>query len=245
MQYQSLFSVSDNNSGTCLLLFLFITNFYKIGIVFDSDVFKIVKTNKMKHTLFLPVLFVLGILNGFGQSKKNDLKLTVSALPLFGSSEDLESGVNGYVLKPGIGYFISENTSIDLNFSYATLNQLKVGNIASYYNSYAFIPTLRNNFVNKEKIRVFAEIGFGLGTIKYAADNADFRSYQHDELSGGISVLHIGLGANYYFNDNFGLEVIIPYISSNNITSENTNNLYAGIGPTIGLTYKLNTKKLQ
>tara|TARA_B110001469_G_scaffold127555_1_gene148951 strand:- start:1591 stop:2190 length:600 start_codon:yes stop_codon:yes gene_type:complete len=199
----------------------------------------------MKNTLFLSVLLVLGLLNGFGQSKKNDFKLTVSALPLFGGSEDFESGINGYVLKPGIGYFISDNTSIELNFSYATLNDLKVGNIASYYNSYAFIPTLRNSFVNKEKVRIFAEIGFGLGTIKYDANNANYRNYQHDEVSGGISLLHIGLGANYYFNDNFGLEVIIPYISSNNITSENTNNLYAGIGPAIGLTYKLNTKKLQ
>ena len=30
--------------------------------------------------------------------KKNDLKLTVSALPLFGSSDGFESGVNGIVL---------------------------------------------------------------------------------------------------------------------------------------------------
>tara|TARA_B110000091_G_scaffold191025_1_gene214575 strand:- start:942 stop:1547 length:606 start_codon:yes stop_codon:yes gene_type:complete len=197
----------------------------------------------MKNTLFLSVLLVLGLLNGFCQSKKNDLKLTVAALPLFGGSEDFESGINGYVLKPGIGYFISDNTSIELNFSYATLNDLKVGYIASYYNSYAFIPTLRNSFVNNEKARIFAEIGFGLGTIKYEANNANFRNENHEALSGGISVLNIGIGANYYFNENFGLEIVIPYISSNNITSENTNNLYAGIGPTIGLTYKLNSKK--
>ena len=197
----------------------------------------------MKNTLFLSVLLVLGLLNGFCQSKKNDLKLTVAALPLFGGSEDFESGINGYVLKPGIGYFISDNTSIELNFSYATLNDLKVGYIASYYNSYTFIPTLRNSFVNNEKARIFAEIGFGLGTIKYDANNANFRNENHEALSGGISVLNIGIGANYYFNENFGLEIVIPYISSNNITSENTNNLYAGIGPTIGLTYKLNSKK--
>ena len=39
--------------------------------------------------------------------------------------------------------FISDKTSIDLNFSYASLNDLKVGNIDSYYNSYAFIPWLK------------------------------------------------------------------------------------------------------
>lgn len=199
----------------------------------------------MRNTLLLFTLLVLGLLNGFGQSKKNDLKLTVSALPLFGSSEYFESGINGYVLKPGIGYFISDNTSFDLNFSYATLNQLKVGNIPSYYNSYAFIPTLRNNFVNKEKVRIFGEIGFGLGTIKYAVDNTDDRTYQHDLLSGGISVFHIGFGANYFFNDNFGLEVILPYIRSNNITSDASHSLYAGFGPTIGFIYKLNTKNAQ
>jgi len=192
----------------------------------------------MKKILLLSAFLTLGILNGFGQSKKNDLKLTISALPLFGSSGSF-TGLNGIVIKPSIGYYISEKTSIDLNFSYATLNDLKVGNIDSYYKSYAFIPTLRNNFVNKQKIRVFAEFGFGLGTIKYDADNSDLQNIQHEELSGGISILNIGIGGNYFFNDKFGLEIIIPYISTNNITSDNSNNLYSGIGPTIGFTYKL------
>jgi len=194
----------------------------------------------MKKILVLSTILFVGIFNGYGQSKKSDLKLTLSGLPLFGSSDGFESGLNGIVIKPSIGYFITDKTSIDLNFSYATLNDLKVGSIDSYYNSYAFIPTLRNNFVNKQKIRIFAEFGFGLGTIKYDADNNNFRNSQHEELSGGISVLNIGIGGNYYFNDHFGIELIIPYISTKNITSQKTNHLYSGIGPTIGLTYKLN-----
>jgi hypothetical protein len=99
---------------------------------------------------------------------------------------------------------------------------------------------LRNNFINNTKLRVFAEFGFGLGTIKYNADNNDFRNNQHEELSGGISVLNIGVGGNYYFDEKFGIEFIIPYITTNNITSQQSNRIYSGIGPTIGLTYKLN-----
>ncbi|WP_340155376.1 hypothetical protein [uncultured Winogradskyella sp.] len=194
----------------------------------------------MKKIFLVSILSILAFSNGFGQSKKNDLKLTVSALPLFGSSDGFESGINGIVIKPSIGYFISDKTSIDLNFSYATLNDLTVGNIDSYYNSYAFIPTLRNNFVNKEKLRVFAEFGFGLGTIKYDADNSSLRNSQHENLSGGISILNIGIGGNYFFNEKFGIELIIPYLSTKNITSDNSNNLYSGIGPTIGFTYILN-----
>jgi len=176
----------------------------------------------MKKTLLLSVFLIFGILNGFSQYEKNDRKLTISALPLFGNSGSF-SGINGIVIKPSIGYHISEKTSLDLNFSYATLNNLKVGNVDSFYNSYSFVPTLRNNFVNKQKLRVFAEFGFGLGTIKYSADNNDFRNTQHNELSGGISVLNIGIGGNYFFNEKFGLELIIPYIRSNNITSNNSN----------------------
>ena len=194
----------------------------------------------MKRILLFTVFLTLGILYSYSQSKKNDLKLTISALPLFGSSEGFESGLNGIVIKPSIGYYISDKTSIDLNFSYASLNELNVGNIDSYYKSYAFIPTLRNNFVNNEKLRVFVEFGFGLGTIKYNADNNDLRTTKHEELSGGISILNIGFGVNYFFNKKFGIELIIPYINSTNITSENSNNIYSGIGPTLGFTYLLN-----
>tara|TARA_B110000971_G_scaffold219130_1_gene259513 strand:+ start:897 stop:1481 length:585 start_codon:yes stop_codon:yes gene_type:complete len=194
----------------------------------------------MNKFLLLLALTTLGILKGFSQSKKNDLKLTVSALPLFGSSEDFSSGLNGFVIKPTIGYYISEKTSIELNFSYASMNDLKIGNINSYYNSYSFIPTLRNNFVNTNQLRIFSEFGFGLGTIKYNADNNDYRNLQHEELSGGIAIINIGIGGNYFFNEKFGIEFIIPYITTNNITSQQSNTIYSGIGPTIGLTYKLN-----
>jgi len=194
----------------------------------------------MNKIILLSAFLLLAIFNGFAQSAKNDLKLTISGLPLFGSSEGFDSGINGLVLRPSIGYYISEKTSIELNFSYASLNDLKVGNIDSYYNSYSFVPSLRNNFINDENWRFFAEIGFGLGTIKYDAKKADLRNYRHDELSGGISVLNIGLGGNYFFNDNFGMEFIVPYISIRNITSESTDVLYGGIGPTLGLTYNLN-----
>ena len=193
----------------------------------------------MKTIILLSILSSLTFSTGFGQSKENDFKLTVSALPLFGSSDVFESGINGLVIKPSIGYFISDNTSIDLNFSYATLNDLRIGNIDSYYNSYAFVPTLRNNFVNKDALRIFTEIGFGLGTIKYDANESSLRNSRHENLSGGISILNIGIGGNYFLNDKFGFELVIPYISTKNITSESINNLYSGIGPTIGLTYIL------
>lgn len=193
----------------------------------------------MKNILFILAFFCLGVSNVFSQSQKNDLKLTISALPLFGSSGNF-SGVNGFVVKPSVGFFISDKTSIDLNFSYATLNKLKISNVDSYYNSYAFIPALRNNFINEKKIRIFAEFGFGLGTIDYSANNKNFNSALHQDLSGGISILNLGVGINYFINEHFGVEIIIPYLRTTNITSNTIHTIYSGVGPTLGLTYKLN-----
>ena len=193
-----------------------------------------------KTTLLLFAFTILFATNSFSQSEKNDLKLTISALPLYGSFTGYGTGFNGYVLKPSVGYHISNKTSIELNFSYATLDNLKVSSVDARYNSYAIVPTLRNNLINKSKFRLFAEIGVGFGTIKYSPDNENFRTPEFNELSGGISVFNIGIGGNYYFNKNIGLELIIPYIRSTNITSNNTNTLYSGFGPTIGLTFKLN-----
>jgi len=186
------------------------------------------------------LISILVFNQNYSQSKNKDLKLTIAGLPLFGSSQDFSSGINGFVLKPTIGYYISDKTSIDLNFTYANLEDLKVGNVDSYYNSYAIVPSIRNNFINSKKIRVFAELGFGFGTIKYEADNSNFRNADHSNISGGISIFNIGLGGNYYFTDDFGIELIIPYISSKNITSNRNNTIYSGVGPTLGLTYLLN-----
>ena len=48
------------------------------------------------------------------------------------------------------------------------------------------------------------------------------------------------VGINYYFNSRFGVEIIIPYMRSRNITSDYTDVLYNGFGPTLGLTIKVN-----
>ncbi|MBZ9777834.1 hypothetical protein LB452_02765 [Psychroflexus sp. CAK8W] len=66
------------------------------------------------------------------------------------SSGAFESGINRFAIKPSVSYFISERTSIDINFSSPRLNDLDLNAVNSYYNSYAFIPKLRTSFFNKK-----------------------------------------------------------------------------------------------
>lgn len=193
----------------------------------------------MKKVQLTIAIIVFGVLTSIAQSNKNDLNLSVSALPLLGKSDNF-SGVNGFVLKTSLLYNINDRTAVGINFSYAGMDRLFVGNIDSHYHSYTMIPSIRNSFINKEKFRMFAELGFGFGTIQYRPDRESYYNYRYDDLSGGISVLNIGIGADYMFSEKFGIEMLIPYIYTKNITSKQSNTIYSGVGPTIGLLYKLN-----
>ena len=139
-----------------------------------------------------------------------------------------------------MAYYISDKTSLELNLSYTGMNNVTIGNVNFNYQSYAFLPTVWNNSTNNTKFRTFAKVKFGLGTIKYNADNKSFNNYSLEVLSGGISIISIGTVENYYFNDSFELEFILPYINSFNIASEQSNTIYVVIGPTLGSTCKLN-----
>lgn len=85
----------------------------------------------MKKVLLTLAFKILAVLNGFSQSKKYDLKWTVSGLPLIGNTNDYK-GVNGFVIKPSLGYYISDKTSLELNLSYAAMNNVTIGNVNSY-----------------------------------------------------------------------------------------------------------------
>jgi len=93
--------------------------------------------------------------------------------------------------------------------------------------------------LNKNKFRLFGEFGFGLGAIKYSPNNSNFQHSEFDALSGAISVLNMGFGVNYYFSKRIGLEFLVPYIRTKNLTSEKGTQLYSGIAPTIGVTFSL------
>lgn len=193
----------------------------------------------MPRLIYL-LLIVFGISwHSNAQYDKNNIKLSASALPLFGSSGSF-NGINGIVVKPAVGFLVSSKFSVDVNFSYASLGDLKVNNVDSFYRSYAFVPSARYHVINNSNWRIFGEIGFGLGTVKYEPDDKNEDSSIHQEISGGISVFSLGVGVNYFFSQKFGIELVLPYLNSNNITSNTTNNIYSGFGPTIGVVFVLN-----
>ncbi len=194
---------------------------------------------KLLTTSFFVLTFLI---NSYSQSIKNDFNITISAIPLVDGNNEFESGIKGIVFKPSISYYIGDRTSIGLNFSYVSYDKLVIDGINSHYDSYGFIPSIRYAIINNPKLRIFAEFGFGFGTVKFNPDNSQYKPPVFEQLSGGITIFNLGVGVNYYFNNRFGIEFIIPYIRSKNITSDYSDVVYNGLGPTFGLTFKINQK---
>ncbi len=193
----------------------------------------------MKKKIILTCLVILVSLKSFSQSKKGDVRLTFSGVPLVASTEG-SSGLSGFVVKGSTGYFFNDKFSIDISLNYTTNGDIDVDGISSKYNSYSFVPVLKYSFVNNEKWRLFLEGGIGFGTIKYKANNEEQNFIRHEQYSGGIIIMNAGVGADYFFNENFGIQFILPYLNVENNTSDYIDNIYAGLAPTIGVTFNLN-----
>lgn len=193
----------------------------------------------MKKKIIISCCILLISLKSISQSKKGDVRLTFSGIPLVAETEG-SNGLSGFVVKAGVGYFFNDKFSLDVSINNTINSNIDIDGVTSSYNSYSFVPVLRYNFLNQEKIRLFLEGGFGFGTIKYKANKKEQTLLRHEQNSGGIVIMNAGVGANYFFNKNFGLQVILPYLYVRNNTSEYIDTIYNGLAPTIGVTFNLN-----
>ena len=192
----------------------------------------------MRRKLFLSILFLATITSVLGQSKKGDVRLTFSGIPLVAST-DGSNGLSGFVLKSSVGYYFNNKFSLDFSANYTTNKDLEIDGVQSNYDSYSFVPALRYSFYNKQSLRLFLEGGIGLGTIKYKANNFNEDFIKHDQFSGGISILNAGVGVDYFFNNNLGIQLIVPYLYVKNNTSKYIDTIYSGLAPTLGVTFNL------
>ena len=189
----------------------------------------------------LVIVFVTLLYNtALSQSRKKDVALSISGFSLLGTSDNFGKGMNGVGLQTAIFTYVSHNTAVVLNFNYTTMHGFTIASIPSNYNSYAFVPAVRNNFLSYHTWNIFAEVGFGLGTLKYKSVDNILTTEEHSDLSGGISILKAGLGGNYEFNDSFGIEFFVPITFIQNISSQKSSHVFSGCIPTFGLIYALN-----
>ncbi|CAM3344703.1 hypothetical protein [Aequorivita lipolytica] len=176
------------------------------------------------RNFFFIIAFILSF-SVLAQNQKAEMILSVvlSPYPTTTYNED-DFGALGLA---SFEFFVSNKVSLSGSF-FTSNNTLIKNNSGVTIHSYGFVPSIHYYFINKEKLNVFAQAGYGFGF--------------EDQTQGciensALTIYNIGPGAHYRIGDKLYLKLLLPYFNARNITL----NVDAadGIAVFLGLGFKL------
>ncbi len=179
----------------------------------------------MKKTVLLSLIAGLILpMVGFSQLEKGDLMNSFSAgLSYYHRNfKDIsESKVNdiAFALNDNLGMFIIDKLAIGpgLTFSLENLHETSPGDGGdNKYNLFTYgvflSPFARYYFAQTGKLAFFAQVS---GTIGYTHDKYKTQPFDQEETESTLGSLAygggLGIGLNYFFNDNIALESQLSY----------------------------------
>lgn len=185
-------------------------------------------------TFIFCAIFFIGPLNkGIAQDDaQSGLEASLVGVPVF----DFEHGYYGFAGNLSIRSELFSNLYIGVNFFHHE-RDLSMQAIPSGSRTNGLLPSLRYYVFSTPGLTVFSEVAYGFGRVKYEPENGG--TYQENP-DAAITVFEAGFGAQYRMSKKLGVEVVIPYLLVNNKTSNaQAPILFEGIGPAIGLNFKI------
>ena len=180
---------------------------------------------KLKALLLTPFLFLTFL--SFSQQQKGDFAISVAVSPF--TTQGSNSDDFGLIGKAGLEFFLSNKVSFSGNF-FTSNNSIINNESGNAINSYGFIPSVQYYFIDKPKINVFGQLGYGFGFEDLT------RNFGEIENSA-LTIFSFGAGINYKLNEKLFLQLSLPYFKAKNIT---INELAAdGVTMFLGFDFKL------
>ena len=181
----------------------------------------------MKSNYSILIIALLLSFYMFSQNTKGDIAISITASPFpttYNNSDDF-----GIIGKAGLEFFLSDKVSLSSSF-FTSNNTIINNDSGTTINSYGFIPSLQYYFLNKPKINVFGQLGYGFGF-------EDLTRIYGDIENSALTIFSIGAGMNYKLNEKLFLQLSLPYFKAKNITINE--NAADGIAIFIGFKFKL------
>jgi hypothetical protein len=142
-----------------------------------------------KNFILLACLFTIFL--GFSQQQKGDLSISLTASPFPTKGEN--SGDFGVIGKVGMEFFLSDKVSATGSF-FTSNNTVIKNDSGTTINSYGFIPTIQYYFLNKAKVNIFGQLGYGMGFDDLTRESGIIEN-------SALTLLAIGAGVNYKIKD--------------------------------------------
>ncbi|MCF6295170.1 MAG: porin family protein [Flavobacteriaceae bacterium] len=179
---------------------------------------------KLKNPFLIPLLFLVFL--SFSQ-QKGDFAISVTASPF--PTQDSYSNDFGLIGKVGLEFFLSNKVSF--SGSFFTSNNTVINNDSGItINSYGFIPSVQYYFLDKPKINVFGQLGYGFGFDDLTRESGSIEN-------SALTIFSFGAGLNYKLNEKLFLQLTLPYFKAKNITINE--NAADGIAIFLGFNFKL------
>ncbi|MCL7754381.1 hypothetical protein [Polaribacter sp. Z022] len=167
----------------------------------------------------------------------NSSKYTTTSTSSNYSSTYTSDPTNSFSFSPQVGYFISDNFVLGLNFR---LSSTKVKGNES--NGFYTISPFAKYYLLEGNLKPFLNASLGLGSFFNSYQNyiVDPNTSYYEKVSTKINSARIGGGLAYFLNDIIAFEFNLDYFnetykSDNNQNSNTTKQTHSGIQSTIGI----------
>lgn len=190
-----------------------------------------------RYSLLFTFLFSLPFCSVIGQKAElSQFELGITGIPLY----DFSEGYAVFVANVAARHRIGKKLQISTNLFIGN-DRSSIAGIDSRSLMVGILPSLRYSFFSGNRIRIFAEVGAGIGLVRYKArGDEDIQQLDVSRYNNGFKVFTVGLGAGYQLSDKVGLEFSIPYIIGDNINDQFFSpEIFSGLGVLIGVQFYL------
>lgn len=200
----------------------------------------------MKIKLIAIIVFSLSFRNSFAQIEKTATQVGISVLPILDVLKFFpENEIYGFAVAGNLGYLTINKLSIGIQPYYSKVSNSYSstwygGSVKEHQQIqlYGLNTYLRYYFVSKEKFLTYAQGSAGFGNFEQKTSYASSLTYiKNSHTNKAVFTALFGVGASYFVSKNFAIELNVPYIYVNQISTNPYDKDFHSIAPTIGFQF--------
>ncbi len=199
----------------------------------------------MRIITLIIFISVISILPTSAQENPTTNHAGIGGIPVFDVLNMFpENQISGAALSVNYGKIIFPNLSFGVNLYYSSVSNEYTSQSMDLHKEQqdikvlAISPNLRYQFKLSNKFILFGQSSIGFGNYNEKTKNlSNSATINNGDENKSILMVTAGLGANYFVFKNLALELNIPYVYLNRLSSlENVDDFHT-IAPMIGIQY--------
>lgn len=199
----------------------------------------------MRHLTTIVIIYLILSIPCRAQNDIHSNHVGVSGVPIFDVLNMFpDNQIKGGAININYGTMIIKNLSFGVNLYYSGVsNEYKTESIDLHKEKQeikiiGISPNLRYQFRVKEKLFFYGLASIGFGNYNEKTTNLmTSEPVNYGVENESILILTAGLGVNYFLFDNFALELSVPYVFVNRLSTDQYVEDFHTIAPMIGIQY--------